>query len=40
MTGYNEIEMFNRAQKINPVSYLEKPVEIIDLKPIIDSIFK
>lgn len=40
MTGYNDIEMFNRAQKINPVSYLEKPIEIIDLKPIIDSIFK
>ncbi|MCD6176279.1 MAG: response regulator [Candidatus Cloacimonetes bacterium] len=40
MTGYNEIAIFERAQKINPVAYLEKPVEIYDIEPIIKSIFK
>ena len=39
MTGYNESSIFERAQKINPAGYLEKPVEIYDIKPIIDSIF-
>ena len=40
MTGYNEIAIFDRAQKINPVAYLEKPVEIYDVEPVIESIFK
>ena len=40
MTGYNESSIFERAQKIKPVGYLEKPVEIYDIKPIIESIFK
>lgn len=39
-TGYSEQNIFERAQKINPVAFLNKPVEITDLKPIIDSIFK
>ena len=40
MTGYNESSIFERAQKINPVAYLEKPIEIYDVKPVIDSVFK
>lgn len=40
MTGYNESSILERAQKINPVGYLEKPVEIYNIKPIIDSVFK
>ena len=40
MTGYNESSIFERAQKINPAAYLEKPVEIYDIKPILDTIFK
>ncbi|MDP8200664.1 MAG: response regulator [Candidatus Tenebribacter burtonii] len=40
MTGYNDIAFFERAQKVNPVAYLEKPVEIYDIEPIIESIFK
>ena len=39
MTGYNESSILERAQKINPVGYLEKPVEIYNIKPIIDSVF-
>ncbi|MCK5050985.1 MAG: response regulator [Candidatus Cloacimonetes bacterium] len=39
MTGYNDITIYERAQKINPVAYLEKPIEIFEFKPIIDSIF-
>ena len=39
MTGYNESSIFERAQKINPVAYLEKPIEIYDVKPIIDAFF-
>ncbi len=40
MTGYNESSIYERAQKINPVAYLEKPVEIYDIKPILDTLFK
>ena len=39
MTGYEEPEIVERAQKVNPVAYLIKPVEIWDLKPLIESIF-
>jgi CheY-like chemotaxis protein len=39
MTGYTESNLFNRAKKVNPVAYLEKPVGIDTLKPVIDSIF-
>ncbi|MEA2095569.1 MAG: response regulator [Candidatus Cloacimonadota bacterium] len=39
MTGYEELEVVERAQKTKPVAYLTKPVEILDLKPIIESIF-
>ena len=40
MTGYEEPKIYERAQKIRPVAYLTKPVEIWDLKPIFESIFK
>jgi len=40
MTGYEEPEIYERAQKIKPpVAYLTKPVEIWDLEPIFESIF-
>jgi len=40
MTGYNEVAILEKANSINPAGYLEKPVELFELKPIIDSIFK
>lgn len=40
MTGYEEPEIVERAQKVNPVAFLIKPVEIWDLKPILKSIFE
>ena len=40
MTGYPEKSLIERAQYINPVGYFQKPVEIYDLKPIIDTIFE
>jgi CheY-like chemotaxis protein len=39
MTGYNEANILDRSKTINAVAYLEKPIEIYDLKPIIDAIF-
>ncbi|MCD4818396.1 MAG: response regulator [Candidatus Cloacimonetes bacterium] len=39
MTGYSESNIFVRAQKVNPIAYLHKPVEIYNLKPVIESIF-
>jgi len=39
MTGYSESNIFIRAQEVNPAAYLHKPIEIYNLKPIIDSIF-
>ena len=40
MTGYEEPKIYERAQKTKPFAYLIKPVEIWDLKPIFESIFK
>jgi len=39
MTGYEEPEIYERAQKTKPVAYLTKPVEFWELKPIFESIF-
>ncbi|MCD4817588.1 MAG: response regulator [Candidatus Cloacimonetes bacterium] len=39
MTGYEELEIYERAQKTKPIAYLTKPVEIWNLKPIFESIF-
>lgn len=40
MTGYNDTNIHKKAQKINPVAYLEKPIEVYDITPIIESLFK
>ena len=39
MTGYGESDVVVRTQKINPIACLIKPVEIWDLKSILESIF-
>ena len=39
MTGYEEPQIADRTRKINPVAYLIKPVEIWDLKPVLESFF-
>ena len=39
MTGYDKLEIYERAQKTNPIAYLIKPVEIWNLKPILESVF-
>ena len=38
MTGYATEEIKERAQKINPLVFLEKPVDIYLLKQIIDTL--
>jgi len=38
MTGYNTNSTIQRAKAINPTGYLEKPIELYDLEPIIQSI--
>ncbi|MDA3814503.1 MAG: response regulator [Candidatus Cloacimonetes bacterium] len=40
MTGFNDTDIQKRAQEINPVGYLEKPVEVYEVTPIIKSLFK
>ena len=40
MTGYTESDIFERAQKVKPLAFLEKPVEIHTLRPVIDSYFR
>ncbi|MCK5050460.1 MAG: response regulator [Candidatus Cloacimonetes bacterium] len=40
MTGYNEADVIERAQKTKPVALIEKPVGLYNIKPIIDSIFE
>ncbi|MBN1315417.1 MAG: response regulator [Anaerolineales bacterium] len=37
-TGYSDSEMKKRANELNPVAYLIKPVTPDDLKPVIDKI--
>ncbi len=39
MTGYEEPEIVERANKLEPLAYLVKPVAIWDLKPIFESIY-
>ena len=39
MTGYTESDIFESAQKVKPLAFLEKPVEIHTLKSVIDSYF-
>ena len=40
MTGFSDINVQKRAHEINPVGYLEKPVEVYEVTPIIESLFK
>ena len=40
MTGYNKDDTYDRAQKVKPVAFLEKPVDLYIIKPIIDLIFE
>ena len=40
MTGYTDPKVYERAQKIKPLAYLIKPIEIWNLKPIFESLFK
>ncbi|MBT4332115.1 MAG: response regulator [Candidatus Cloacimonetes bacterium] len=40
MTGYNEAKIFERAQMMKPVAYLEKPIDMHNIKPVIESIIK
>ncbi|RLC56678.1 MAG: response regulator [Candidatus Cloacimonadota bacterium] len=40
MTGFNDTNIHKKAQDINPVAYLEKPIEVYDVTPIIESVFK
>ena len=39
MTAYNEKHIYERAQQVSPKAYLIKPVEIWELKKVINSIF-
>jgi len=36
-TGYTEIELFERAQELNPLAYLRKPVTPSEVKDVIDT---
>ncbi|MDP8269542.1 MAG: response regulator [Candidatus Tenebribacter davisii] len=38
-TGYGQRELYDRAQKLNPVAFLRKPVILNEMKSHIDSIF-
>lgn len=40
MTGFTDTNIHKRAQEINPVAYLEKPIEVYEVTPIIESLFK
>ena len=39
MTGYTDPKVYERAQKIKPLAYLIKPIEIWNLRPVFESIF-
>ena len=40
MTGFTTDEFKMRAQKLNPVDYIEKPIDINRIKHIIESLKK
>jgi YesN/AraC family two-component response regulator len=39
MTGYPRLEYTKRAEKLNPLGYLNKPVEVETLRPLIQKAF-
>ena len=40
MTGFTDTNIYKRAHEINPVAYLEKPIEVYEVTPIIESLFE
>ena len=40
MTAFSENELKARTKDVQPIGYLNKPVDIEDIKPIIETIFK
>jgi CheY-like chemotaxis protein len=40
MTGYPEKNLAERAEQVNPLGYFIKPINLHDLKPIIDSVLR
>jgi two-component system, response regulator PdtaR len=39
MTGYSKLEFTSRAQKLNPLGYFNKPIEVEILSPLIEKTF-
>jgi hypothetical protein len=39
MTGYTESDFHHKAQEVNHIAYFEKPVEVYEIEPVIESIF-
>ena len=39
MTGYTESDFYKKAQEVNHFAYFEKPVEVYDIEPVINSFF-
>jgi len=39
MTGYSKLEFSDRAMKLNPVGYFNKPIDVEMITPLIDEIF-
>jgi len=40
ITGYSDNFYYNKAQSVNPIAYLEKPIEMKKLIALINSLFK
>jgi two-component system, response regulator PdtaR len=38
MTGYENVELKDRAKKLNPAGYLIKPFDILDVKKLMDPV--
>jgi len=38
MTGYEEDTVIDKANKVKPIAFITKPVEIWDLKPVLESL--
>ncbi len=39
MTGYSRLEYSERAAKLNPLGYLNKPIEVENIKPLVEKHF-
>jgi len=40
ITGFNETKIYERAQNLKPIAYLQKPFDIWQITDIIESLFK